>query len=116
MNRSAACCAGSWSLKIRASIVGCGSNVELTPQVTELRSLAVAPEYRSTGLGKRLVEALIARARSDGYDQICALTLSESFFNRLRLRHGGSLGHLVEDLARVHLLSEVRRVRRDCRA
>ena len=66
----------------QGQIIGCGSNVELTPQLTELRSLAVAPEYRSTGLGKRLVEALIARARSDGYDQICALTLSESFFNR----------------------------------
>ena len=107
-----------WFLVAEAAgpVVGCGSNVELTPQLTELRSLAVAPEYRGTGLGKRLVEALVARARSDGYDQICALTLSEGFFNRLRLRHGRSLGHLAEDLARVHLLSEVRRVRRDRRA
>jgi amino-acid N-acetyltransferase len=63
-------------------IAGCGSNVELTPRLTELRSLAVAPEYRNTGLGKRLVEALIVGARDAGYDQICALTLSESFFNR----------------------------------
>jgi len=63
-------------------IVGCGSNVELTPRLTELRSLAVVPEYRSTGLGRRLVEALIAKARDAGYDQICALTLSEGFFNR----------------------------------
>ena len=62
-------------------IVGCGSNVELTPRLTELRSLAVAPECRGTGLGKRLVEALIAKARAAGYDQICALTLSEGFFN-----------------------------------
>ncbi len=63
-------------------VIGCGSNVELTPQLTELRSLAVAPEHRSTGLGRRLVAALVERARADGYDQICALTLSESFFNR----------------------------------
>ncbi len=63
-------------------VIGCGSNVELTPQLTELRSLAVASEHRSTGLGRRLVAALIERARADGYDQICALTLSESFFNR----------------------------------
>ncbi len=62
--------------------IACGSNVELTPGLTELRSLAVAPEFRSTGLGRRLVEALIARAQHDGYDQICALTLSEGFFNR----------------------------------
>jgi amino-acid N-acetyltransferase len=62
-------------------VVGCGSNVELTPRLTELRSLAVAPECRGTGLGKRLVEALIAQGRAAGYDQICALTLSEGFFN-----------------------------------
>lgn len=63
-------------------VVGCGSNVELTPRLTELRSLAVAPEMRGTGLGARLVAALVERARADGYDQICALTLSEGFFNR----------------------------------
>lgn len=63
-------------------VVGCGSNVELTPRLTELRSLAVAPEFRGTGLGRRLVEVLVAKAFDAGYDQICALTLSEGFFNR----------------------------------
>ncbi len=63
-------------------VVGCGSNVALTPRLTELRSLAVAPEMRGTGLGRRLVAALVEWAQADGYDQICALTLSEGFFNR----------------------------------
>ncbi len=63
-------------------IVGCGSNVELTPKLTELRSLAVVPELRGSGLGRRLVAALVEKARADGYDQICALTLNEGFFNR----------------------------------
>jgi amino-acid N-acetyltransferase len=63
--------------------VGCGSLVELTPRLTELRSLAVLADYRSTGLGRRLVEALVAAAREAGYDQLCALTLVEGFFNRL---------------------------------
>lgn len=62
-------------------VVGCGSNVQLTPKLTELRSLAVAPETRGTGLGKRLVEALVIAARDGGYDKICALTLNEGFFN-----------------------------------
>lgn len=62
-------------------IVGCGSNVELTPKLTELRSLAVAPDLRGNGLGRRLVAALVEKARADGYDQICALTLNEGFFN-----------------------------------
>ncbi len=64
-------------------VVGCGSLVQLTPQLTELRSLAVAPEQRGSGLGRRLVEALIERARTAGYDQLCALTLQEGFFNNL---------------------------------
>ncbi|MGQ9490262.1 MAG: GNAT family N-acetyltransferase [Anaerolineae bacterium] len=63
-------------------IVGCGSNVELTPRLTELRSLAVVPELRGSGLGRRLVAALVEQARANGYDQICALTLNEEFFNR----------------------------------
>ena len=63
-------------------VIGCGSNVELTPTLTELRSLAVAPAWRGTGLGQRLVAALVEQARADGYDQICALTLNEGFFNR----------------------------------
>jgi amino-acid N-acetyltransferase len=65
------------------AVVGCGSLVQLTPHLTELRSLAVAPSQRGTGLGRRLVEALVERARSAGYDQLCALTLQEGFFNNL---------------------------------
>ncbi len=64
-------------------VVGCGSLVELTPQLTELRSLAVAPDQRGTGLGRRLVETLVERARTAGYEQLCALTLQEGFFNVL---------------------------------
>jgi amino-acid N-acetyltransferase len=64
-------------------VVGCGSLVRLTAQLTELRSLAVAAEWRSTGLGRRLVEALVEQARRTGVQQLCALTLVEGFFNRL---------------------------------
>jgi amino-acid N-acetyltransferase len=68
---------------ISGAVAGCGSLVELTPRLTELRSLAVAPAYRGSGLGRRLVEALVAWAREAGYDQLCALTLQEGFFNTL---------------------------------
>jgi amino-acid N-acetyltransferase len=64
-------------------VVGCGSLVKLTAQLTELRSLAVAAEWRSTGLGRLLVEALVELARRTGVQQLCALTLVEGFFNRL---------------------------------
>ncbi len=64
-------------------VVGCGSLVPLTPALVELRSLAVAPEWRGTGLGRLLAQALVERARQAGYQQICALTLVEGFFTRL---------------------------------
>jgi amino-acid N-acetyltransferase len=63
------------------TVAGCGSLVQLTPRLTELRSLAVGPAYRGTGLGRRLVEALVTWAHEAGYDQLCALTLQEGFFN-----------------------------------
>jgi amino-acid N-acetyltransferase len=66
-----------------SQVVGCGSLVRLTAGLTELRSLAVAAEWRSTGLGRRLVQALVEQARSMGFQQICALTLVEGFFNKL---------------------------------
>jgi amino-acid N-acetyltransferase len=64
-------------------VVGCGSLVELTPQLTEVRSLAVSPAYRGRGLGGQLVRDLVRRAREAGYEHVCALTLREEFFNRL---------------------------------
>ena len=63
------------------AVVGCGSNVPLNPQLVELRSLAVAPQARGTGLGRRIVETLVVAARDAGYERICALTLNEGFFN-----------------------------------
>jgi amino-acid N-acetyltransferase len=63
-------------------VVVCGSLVELTPALVELRSLAVDPSQRGTGLGKLMVARLIEAARASGYEQLCALTLTESFFQK----------------------------------
>lgn len=46
-----------------------------------LRSLVVDPGLRGTGIGHRLVEALEARARAAGLDQLALLTqTAEAFF------------------------------------
>ncbi len=63
--------------------LGCASLIELTPDLPEIRSLAVAPEARGMGVGRLLVETLVARAREMGYPQVCALTLEDAFFNRV---------------------------------
>ncbi len=64
-------------------LLGCGSLVALTEQLVEIRSLAVAPAGQGQGIGRRIVEELVQVATARGYAQICALTLQESFFEKL---------------------------------
>jgi amino-acid N-acetyltransferase len=63
-------------------LVGCGSLANLTPQLAEIRALAVAPDYHGRGLGARLVAALLEMAEARKIPQVCALTLRPDFFQR----------------------------------
>ena len=63
-------------------LAGCGSLILLTPELAEIRSLAVAADAHGQGLGGQLVGALLELARERGLDQICALTLRPNFFQR----------------------------------
>ena len=65
------------------AVVGCGALVALTDTLVEIRSLAVHESQQGKGLGGVLVDALVERARAQGYAQVCALTLREHFFVRL---------------------------------
>jgi amino-acid N-acetyltransferase len=65
------------------AVVGSGALIPLTDEMAEVRSLAVHPSQHGQGLGSRIVETLVALARVRGYRQVCALTLRESFFERL---------------------------------
>ena len=64
-------------------VAGCGSLVPLTDMLVEIRSLAVHEDYQGQGVGGLLVLALVEMAREQEYEQICALTLRTSFFERL---------------------------------
>jgi len=61
-------------------VVGCGALARLSPELAEIRSLAVSPDYQGKGLGRRIVLDLLERARAQGYPQVCALTLVPDFF------------------------------------
>jgi amino-acid N-acetyltransferase len=61
-------------------IVGCGELAPLSPQVAEVRSLAVDKSARQLGVGTRLVEELRVRARREGYDKLCAFTHAPGYF------------------------------------
>ena len=64
-------------------VAGCGSLVPLTDTLVEIRSLAIHEDYQGRGLGGMLVLGLVDMAREQEYEQVCALTLRASFFERL---------------------------------
>ncbi|RLT43612.1 MAG: GNAT family N-acetyltransferase [Chloroflexi bacterium] len=65
------------------TILGCGSLVVLTPELAEVRSLAVHERGHGKGVGSLIVENLVALAKAREFSQVCALTLREEFFQRL---------------------------------
>ena len=63
-------------------IIGVGSLVEMGPTLSEVRSLAVMPEYRKFGIGAKLVAALIDLAREREIPTVFALTRAVPFFEK----------------------------------
>jgi amino-acid N-acetyltransferase len=64
-------------------VIGCGALTTLGPGLGEVRSLAVEPGYAGQGIGRRIVERLLERARDRGYAEVLALTRRTSFFEAL---------------------------------
>lgn len=64
-------------------LLGCGALVALTPELAEVRSLAVHERGQGKGVGSLIVENLVALAKAREFSQVCALTLREEFFQRL---------------------------------
>ena len=65
------------------TIVGCAELAPLSPQVAEVRSLAVDGRARGVGVGSMLVEELRQRARREGYDKLCAFTHAPAYFSEI---------------------------------
>ncbi len=61
-------------------IVGCAALEIYSSKLAELRSLVVDPAYQGLGVGKRLVEACVDRAREEQILEVMAITSSEDFF------------------------------------
>jgi amino-acid N-acetyltransferase len=64
-------------------MVGCAELAPLSPQVAEVRSLAVDARERQNGIGTMLVEDLRRRAHEDGYDKLSAFTHAPGYFSQL---------------------------------
>ncbi len=61
---------------------GCCALATLTPDLGEIRSLAVVPPAAGRGVGRELVAACVAGARERGLRRVFALTLVPEFFIR----------------------------------
>lgn len=61
-------------------IVGVAALEIYSRKLAELRSLAVAPDYRRHGIGARLVQHCVDRARARHVLEVMAITSSEDFF------------------------------------
>ena len=77
---------------------GCCALAVLTPDLAEIRSLAVRPEASGRGIGKALVDACVTEARRLGLRRVFALTLVPDFFERCGFTLT-SLGRLPEKSA-----------------
>ena len=70
----------------RGRIVGCGALHLYGTHLTEVRSIAVAPDVTGKGAGAMLVEALLREARHHRVDCVCLFTRIPEFFARFGFR------------------------------
>lgn len=63
-------------------IVGTASLHILEQDLAEIRSLTVHAEYNGRGIGKRLVETIIAETKALGIHTLLSLTYQEAFFKK----------------------------------
>jgi amino-acid N-acetyltransferase len=62
------------------TIVGCGALHLYGPHLAEIRSIAVTPEAKGLGAGRKLVEALLAEAERHHATCVCLFTRIPEFF------------------------------------
>jgi N-acetylglutamate synthase-like GNAT family acetyltransferase len=64
-------------------LVGCGSLKIYSRDLAEVAGLTVRADQQGSGVGRALMEALVAEARSSGIAEVLALTRKPAFFHKL---------------------------------
>jgi amino-acid N-acetyltransferase len=72
-----------WSEPPDGAIVGCCGLQFCWEDLAEIRSLAVHPDHHRRNIGRKLVEAAMAEARSFGIRRVFTLTYRPAFFRKL---------------------------------
>ena len=65
------------------AILGCGALHLYGMHLAEIRSIAVLPQRKGTGVGRVLVEALLGESRRHGVTCLCLFTRTPGFFGHL---------------------------------
>ncbi len=68
--------------EVDGAIVACAELAPLSKTQAEIRSLVVARDFRRAGVAARVVDEVRQRARSAGFDTLCAFTHDPRFFVR----------------------------------
>ena len=70
-------------IEIDGRVAACGALEIFTETLGEVRSLVVVDEHKGQGLGRLLVERIIAEAAALGLKRLMALTYVPAFFHKL---------------------------------
>ena len=73
-----------WTLQEGDEILGCVALKQLEPEHGELKTMRTSAEHRGRGLGRLLLDHVIAEARRRGYRRISLETGSQEFFEPAR--------------------------------
>lgn len=68
--------------ELQGRIAGFAALEIYSPKLAEIRSLAVAPIHQGRGIGRRLIDACVARAKERNILEVMAITATEEFFER----------------------------------
>ena len=61
-------------------LIGCGSLCHLGPDLVEIRSLGITPDFKGKGIGTMLVDELLTLAKERNVPRVMALTYADGFF------------------------------------
>ena len=64
-------------------LAGCGALHVLWEDLAEIRTIAVRADCQGHGIGRRIAQALLARARELGVERVFVLTFAVDFFTAL---------------------------------
>ncbi len=68
--------------EVDGEIVGCGALHVMWEDLAEIRTLATADSWRGKGVGRAIVEKLLANGRTLGVNRVFCLTFEVDFFTR----------------------------------